>query len=41
MFCSIVDKYIMSQWQKFSIFCQQAGHVEINIVLINTTNQAR
>ena len=25
------DKCIMTQWQKFSIFWQQAGHVEIYI----------
>ena len=31
----------MTQWQKFSIFWQQAGHEEIYIVLINTTNQVR
>ena len=31
----------MTQWQKFSVFWQQAGHVEIIIVLINTTNQVR
>ena len=28
-----------SQWQKFSIFLEQAVHVEIYIVLINITNQ--
>ena len=27
----MVDKSIMTQWQKFSILWQQAGHVEINI----------
>ena len=31
----------MIQWQKFSVFWQQAGHVEIYIVLINTANQVR
>ena len=31
----------MTQWQKFSVFWQQAGDVEIYIVLINTTNQVR
>ena len=40
MFYSIVNK-CMTQWQKFSVFWQQAGHVEIYIVLINTTNQVR
>ena len=40
MFYSIVDQ-CMTQWQKFSVFWQQAGHVEIYIVLINTTNQVR
>ena len=40
MFYSMVDK-CMTQWQKFSVFWQQAGHVEIYIVLINTTNQVR
>ena len=29
----------MTQWQKFSVFWQQTVHVEIYIVLINTTNQ--
>ena len=27
----MVDKSIMTQWQKFSILWQQAGHEEINI----------
>ena len=40
MFYSMVDK-CMTQRQKFSAFWQQAGHVEIYIVLINTTNQVR
>ena len=40
MFYSIVDKF-MTQWQMFSVFWQQAGHVEIYIVLINTTYQVR
>ena len=35
MFYSMVDK-CMTQWQKFSVFWQQAGHVEIQIVLVNT-----
>ena len=41
MFHSMIDKFAMTQWQKFSIFWQQAGHVEIYIILINTTNQVR
>ena len=41
MFYSMVDKYVMTQWQKFSIFWQQAGDVLIYIVPINTTNQIR
>ena len=40
MFYSMANK-CMTQWQKFSVFWQQAGHVEIYIVLINTTNQVR
>ena len=40
MFYSIVDK-CMTQWEKFSLFWQQAGHVEIYIVLMNTANQVR
>ena len=40
MFYSMVDK-CLTQWQKFSVFWEQAGHVEIYIVLINTTNQVR
>ena len=40
MFYSMVDK-CMTQWEKFSLFWQQAGHVEIYIVLINTANQVR
>ena len=40
MFYSMVDK-CMTQWQNFSVFWQQADHVEIYIVLINTTNQVR
>ena len=31
----------MTQWQQFLIFWQQAGHVEICIVPINTTNQVK
>ena len=31
----------MIQWEMFSVFWQQTGHVEIYIVLINTTNQVR
>ena len=41
MFCSMVNKCVMTQWQKFSIYWQQAGHVEVYIVLIDTTNQVR
>ena len=41
MFYGMFDKCIMTQWQKFSIFWQQAGYVEIYIVLINTTNHVR
>ena len=41
MFYSMGDKFIMTQWQKFPILWQQGGHVEIYIVLINTTNQVR
>ena len=41
MFHSMVEECIMTHWQKFSIFWQQAGRVEIHIVLINTTNQVR
>ena len=33
MFFSMTDKFIMTQWQTFSIFWQKAGHVEIYIVL--------
>ena len=40
MFYSMVNK-CMTQWQKFSVFWQQAGHVEIYIVLINTTKQRK
>ena len=40
MFYSMVDK-CMAQWQKFSLSWQQAGHVEIYIVLINGANQVR
>ena len=40
IFYSMVDK-CMTQWQKFSLFWQQAGHVEIYIVLDNITNQVR
>ena len=40
MFYSMVYK-CMAQWQKFSLFWQQAGHVEIYIVLINNANQVR
>ena len=40
MFYSMVDK-CMTQWQRFSVFWQQPGHVETYIVLINTTNQVR
>ena len=40
MFYSMVDK-CMNKWQKFAVFWQQAGHVKICIVLINTTNQVR
>ena len=40
MFYSMVNK-CMTQWQKFSVFWQQAGDVEIYILLINTTNQVR
>ena len=41
MFYSMVDKCIMTQWQKFLMFWQQAGHVELHFVLINTTNQLK
>ena len=41
MLYSMFDKCIVIQLQKFSIFWQLAGHVEIYIVLINTTNQVR
>ena len=34
----MVDK-CMTQWQTFSLFWQQAGHVEIYNVFINTANQ--
>ena len=39
MFYSMVDKF--DSVQKFSIFWHKGGHVEIYIVLINTTNQLR
>ena len=29
MFCRMVDKCIMTQWQQFSAFWQQQGHVEM------------
>ena len=29
----------MNQWEQFSIFKQQAGHAEIYIIPINTSNQ--
>ena len=32
MFYSMVNKY-MTQWQKFSVFWQQAGYVEITLFL--------
>ena len=32
MFYSMLDK-CMTQWQRFSVFWQQVGHVEIYIVL--------
>ena len=41
MFYNKFDERIMRLWQKFLVFWQQAGHVEIHIVLINTTNQIR
>ena len=31
----------MNQWQQFTIFQQQAGHVEIYIVCINPINQVK
>ena len=40
MFYSMVNKR-MTQWQKFSVFWQQTGHVELYIVFINTTNKVR
>ena len=40
MFYSMVDK-CLTQWEKLSVFRKQAGHVEIYIVLINTTNPVR
>ena len=40
MFYSMVDKFMTHQ-QRFSVFWQQAGHVEIYIVLINTINQVK
>ena len=40
IFYDMVDK-CMTQWQKFSLFWQQASHVEIYIVLTNITNQVR
>ena len=40
MFYSMVDK-CMTQWQMFSLFWQKAGHVEMYIVFINSTNQVR
>ena len=41
MFYSMLDKFIMTQWQKFSIVWYKGGHVEIYIAFINTTNQLR
>ena len=41
MVYSMVNKCIVTQWQKFSILWQQAGHVELYFLLINTTNQVR
>ena len=40
MFNSMVDK-CMTQWQTFSVSWQQAGHVEVYIVLNNISNQVR
>ena len=40
MFYSMVYKH-MTQWQTFSVFWQQAGHVKLYIGLINTANQVR
>ena len=40
MFYSMANK-CMTQWQKFSVFWQQAGHVEIYILLFNTTYEFR
>ena len=40
MFYSMVNKRIMTLGE-FSIFWQEAGHVEIYVVLINTTDQVR
>ena len=39
--CFMFMFYCMTQWQKFSVFWQQAGHGGIYIVLIDTTNQVR
>ena len=33
MFYSMIDKFIMSQWQNFPIFWQQASHVEYTLFL--------
>ena len=41
MFYSLVDKCLMTQGQQFSIFWQQADHLEIYIVPTSTTNQVR
>ena len=38
---NMFNKCIMTQCQLFSILWQKAGHVEIYIVLINTTSQVR
>ena len=40
MYYSMVEK-CMTRWQKFLVIWKQAGHVEIYIALINTTNQVR
>ena len=40
MFYSMVDKCV-TQWQKLSVFWQQAGRVKIYLVRTNTTNQVR
>ena len=39
MFHSMVDKCLMTQEQQFKIFWQKAGHLELYIVPISTTNQ--